>query len=167
LLNGGIPKEASMHSAISPENIRHANDLFWEQMLAMRLEPIPHPEEVSQQRCIGSEHLVGSCILSGAWSGCIEIRLSSGLALEATGTMLMQPSATVLLADALDATKEIANMIAGALKSALPRPCTMSVPSAQLEIADLCVLPRTENSLTVFFKHSSGELMVRVSEGSV
>jgi len=55
-------------------------------------------------------------------------------------------------------------MIAGTLKSALPRPCSMSVPSADIAHDDFCVLPRTEDSVTVFFSHDSGELMVRVWE---
>jgi len=36
--------------------------------------------------------------------------------------MMMQPLETVAESDALDATKEIANMIAGTIKSALPAP---------------------------------------------
>jgi hypothetical protein len=78
--------------------------------------------------------------------------------------MLMQPVEAVQTEDTLDATKEIANMIAGTLKSALPRPCAMTVPSAQVESEDFCVLPRTLDSITVFFRHDSGELMVRVWE---
>jgi hypothetical protein len=40
----------------------------------------------------------------------------------------------------------------------------MSVPSAGVENDDLCALLRTEESVTVFFAHDSGELMVRVCE---
>ena len=54
--------------------------------------------------------------------------------------------------------------IAGTIKSALPRPCTMTVPSAEVEFADFCIPPRTADSVTVFFHHDSGELMVRVWE---
>lgn len=79
----------------------------------------------------------------------------------------MQPAEQVQPCDTLDATKEIANMIAGTLKSALPRPCTMTVPSAELESGDFCIPPRTQDSVTVFFRHASGELMVRVWEHSM
>ena len=107
---------------------------------------------------------MGSCSLSGVWNGRIEVRLARGLALAATSAMLMQPLEDVQEDDTLDATKEIANMIAGTLKSALPRPCTMTVPSAAVASEDFCVLPRTEDSVTVFFTHEAGELMVRVWE---
>jgi hypothetical protein len=55
-------------------------------------------------------------------------------------------------------------MIAGTLKSALPRPCIMTVPWAEAIPGSFCIRPRTENSVSVLFRHSSGELMVRVWE---
>ena len=149
-----------MHVTITVESIHNANAQFWEQMLAMQLEPIGE----TQLRCIGAEHVVGSCSLSGVWTGRVEVRLSRGLALKATSAMLMQPVEQVQANDTLDATKEIANMIAGTIKSALPRPCVMTVPSAEAESGDFCILPRTDDSVTVFFHHASGELMVRVWE---
>lgn len=154
-----------MHVTITVESICNANAQFWEQMLAMELKPIDPAEEIETQvRCIGMEHVVGSCNLSGVWTGRVEVRLSRGLALKATSTMLMQPEEQVQANDTLDATKEIANMIAGTIKSALPRPCAMTVPSAEVEPADFCIMPRTSDSVTVFFRHAAGELMVRVWE---
>ena len=154
-----------MHEAISQASIEKANGLFWEQMLAMQLNPVEqNSPETTDVRCIGVEHVVGSCDLAGVWSGRIEVRLSTSLALEATAAMLMLPVDQVQVTDVLDATKEIANMIAGTLKSALPRPCTMTVPSAALETVDFCILPRTCDSVAVFFCHRAGELMVRVWE---
>jgi CheY-specific phosphatase CheX len=154
-----------MHVAVTEESIQNANALFWEQMLAMQLQPIVlKRENNAQARCIGAEHVAASCSLAGAWNGRIEVRLSRGLALTATAAMLMQPEESVQAADTLDATKEIANMIAGTLKSALPRPCTLTVPCAEIVSGDFCILPRTQDSVTVFFHHDSGELMVRVWE---
>jgi CheY-specific phosphatase CheX len=154
-----------MSAAITVESIEKASAQFWEQMLSMRLVPCLDAHQLPEvARCIGSRHVVAHCDLSGVWVGRIEVRLSPGLALQATSAMLMQPVEAVEPADTLDATKEIANMIAGTLKSALPRPCAMTVPSAQVEADDFCVLPRTSDSVTVFFRHDAGELMVRVWE---
>jgi hypothetical protein len=159
------PEKDVMHQSVTEEGIQKANAQFWEQMLAMQLTPI---ETIAASapaiRCIGTRHVAASCSLSGIWRGRIEVRLSRGLALTATAAMLMQPEDRVEDADTLDAAREIANMIAGTLKSALPRPCSMSVPSAGIENDDYCVMPRTEDSVTVFFAHDSGELMVRVCE---
>jgi len=161
-----------MHAAVTEESIQKANALFWEQMLAMQLDPIAETQwdanaGTAKVRCIGAEHVLGSCDLSGVWCGRIEVRLSRGLALQATAAMLMQPMEQIQPGDTLDATKEIANMIAGTLKSALPRPCTMTVPSAEVECGNFCIPSRTSDSVTVFFHHASGELMVRVWQRSM
>jgi hypothetical protein len=155
-----------MQVTVTKESICKANSLFWEPMLSMHVEPIS-PSLDAEARCIGTEHILGSCDLSGVWSGRIEVRLTRGLAILATAAMLMQPPDSVLLSDIMDAAREIANMIAGTIKSVLPRPCSMTVPSAGIEPADFCILPRTGDSVTVFFHHAAGELMVRVWECTV
>jgi CheY-specific phosphatase CheX len=157
-----------MHAAVTDASIERANALFWNQMLAMELVPIVGDLMLDPSaRCIGVGHVVGSCDLSGVWNGRIEIRLSRGLAMHATSAMLMRSEETVEIADVLDAAKEIANMIAGTIKSALPRPCAMTVPSAVEEKADFCIPRRTQDSVTVYFHHPAGELMVRVWEREV
>jgi CheY-specific phosphatase CheX len=78
--------------------------------------------------------------------------------------MMMQALDTVAEADVLDATKEIANMIAGIIKSSLPRPCSMTVPEAAVEGEGLCRGEETEESLEVVFRHAAGGMMVRVTE---
>jgi hypothetical protein len=78
--------------------------------------------------------------------------------------MMMQALDTVAEADALDATREIANMIAGTIKSSLPRPCSMSVPEAAVEREGFRAGAVTAESLEVAFKHEAGEMMVRVGE---
>jgi len=150
-------------STISIDNIEKASAQFWGQMLGMTLEPCGETwARKDEERCIEPNHVAAYCDLSGVWAGRIEVRLTVGLAREATAAMLMQPVESVEAADTLDAVKEISNMIAGTLKSALPRPCTMTVPSAGWEAGEFCVLPCTEDTVTVFFHHGSGELMVRV-----
>ena len=115
-----------MRAELDEASVVKANAQFWEQMLDMRLELVPESEEL----CVGAGHLMGSVSLSGMWKGRIEVRLAEGLAQAATAAMLMQPLETVSAADALDAIREIANMIAGVLKSSLPRPCAMALPES-------------------------------------
>jgi CheY-specific phosphatase CheX len=151
-----------MQAQLDEQSVISANAQFWEQMLAFKLEPVPMAEVF----CVGTRHLLGSVELSGMWKGRIEVRIDEGLALSATAAMLMQPIGTVVQADTLDATKEIANMIAGVIKSALPRPCTMTVPESQVEPDGCCQPQRTKDTLAVGFRHADGDLMVRVSEHS-
>jgi CheY-specific phosphatase CheX len=149
-----------MRAQIDEQCMINANAQFWEQMLAMTLDPLAAPG----QFCVSAGHILGSVNLQGVWKGRIEVRMAEGLAYQATATMLMQPLETVAESDALDATKEIANMIAGTIKSSLPRPCTMSVPESVVEADGFCSLAQTEDSLVVAFHHESGDLMVRIWE---
>ncbi|MGA3082935.1 MAG: chemotaxis protein CheX, partial [Terracidiphilus sp.] len=102
-----------MRAQLDQQNVINANAQFWEPMLAMTLNALAGPEEF----CVGAGHMLGSVNLSGVWKGRIEVRMAGELAYEATAAMMMQPVETVGEADALDATKEIANMIAGLIKS--------------------------------------------------
>ncbi len=149
-----------MRAQLDEESLIRANAQFWEQMLAMTLDPMPTPEEF----CIAAGHVVASVNLSGVWTGRIEVRLAEGLAYHATAAMLMEPAEDVTELDALDATKEIANMIAGSIKSSLPRPCSMTVPESAVQKERFCSPPRTGDSLAVAFSHAAGDLMVRVWE---
>ncbi len=149
-----------MRVHLDEQCVINASSQFWEQMLAMTLEPMRFPEEF----CVCAGHVLGSVRLSGVWTGSIEVRMAEGLAHLATAAMLMQPVETVGVPDTLDATKEIANMIAGTIKSSLPRPCTMTVPESAVETEGFCSRTRTDDSLAGAFHHAAGDLMVRVWE---
>ena len=149
-----------MRVQLDEQSVIKAKSQFWEQMLAMTLNPLAESGEF----CLSAGHLHGCVTLGGVWKGRIEVRMGEGLAYQATAAMMMQLLESVAEADALDATKEIANMIAGVIKSSLPRPCTMTVPESTVEAAGFCSAGQTEDSLVVGFRHASGDLMVRVWE---
>jgi hypothetical protein len=149
-----------MRAKVNERSVIKANSQFWEQMLAMTLEPVPSPAPFHAQ----SGHLLGSVALSGVWTGQVEVRLEQKLAYHSTGAMLLQAAESVSEADVLDATREIANMIAGSLKSCLPQPCEMSVPEAAAQIAEYDRQPDTKDDLTVVFRHAAGDMMIRLSE---
>jgi CheY-specific phosphatase CheX len=149
-----------MRARLDEQCVIEANSQFWEQMLVMTLDSML----IAEQFCLEAGHILGSVNLSGAWKGRIEVRMARGLAFEATAAMMMQPIDAVVEADALDAVKEIANMIAGTIKSSLPRPCSMAVPESAVETARFCSQPRTEDSLSVAFRHPTGDLTVRIWE---
>lgn len=149
-----------MWAQLDEQSVIKANSQFWEQMLAMKLEPVSDTGNFS----VAAGHVVGSVKLSGNWTGRIEVRLCEGLAAHATSAMLMQPAETVGEADKLDAAKEIANMIAGTIKSSLPRPCAMTVPDAAVEPEKYTSGEPADDSLAVLFRHETGDLLVRVWE---
>ena len=151
---------AHMQARLDEQCVINANSQFWEQMLVMTLDAML----IAEKFCLGAGHILSSVNLSGQWKGRIEVRMARGLAYQATATMMMQPLDTVVEADALDAAREIANMIAGSIKSSLPRPCSMALPESAVESVGFCSEPRTEDSLSVAFRHATGDLMVRVWE---
>lgn len=155
-----VSGEQNMRAELDESSIINASAQFWEQMLAMHLDPM----EIPEQFCVGPGHVRATVALCGAWAGTIEVRMGERLAYEATAAMLMQAVETVVEADALDATKEIANMIAGVIKSSLPRPCKMTVPQSQVKSDGFCSAQRTESSLVVAFHHALGDVMVCVHE---
>jgi CheY-specific phosphatase CheX len=149
-----------MRARLDKQSVVNANAQFWEQMMAMTVETMAASEEF----CVGAGHVMGSVVLAGAWKGRIEVRMAGQLAYEATAAMMMQALDTVVEADALDATKEIANMIAGTLKSSLPRPCSMTVPESEVQQAGFCGPASTEDTIVVGFRHTAGAMLVRVCE---
>jgi CheY-specific phosphatase CheX len=149
-----------MRAQLDEQCVIKANSQFWEQMLAMTLQALPAPQEFH----VAAGHVLGSVNLGGVWKGRIEVRLAEGLAYQATAAMMMQPLESVGEADALDATKEIANMIAGTIKSSLPRPCTMTIPESAVAAEGFNGPAPTEDTLVVAFRHASGDLMVSIWE---
>ncbi len=147
-----------MQIEVDESAIIQANSQFWEQMLMMHLDPMATPDEF----CLSAGHVLGLVNLSGAWTGSIEIRMDEGLTRRATAAMLMQPVETVQETDALDAAREIANMIAGRIKSSLPRPCAMTVPEACIASERYCGQMRNRHSVAVAFSEAAGEMMVSV-----
>jgi CheY-specific phosphatase CheX len=149
-----------MRVQLDEQSVINANNQFWEQMLDFKLEHVP----MADTFCVGTRHLLGSVELSGVWQGRIEVRIDQKLAHAATAAMLMQPLDSVAEADTMDATKEITNMIAGVIKSSLPRPCSMTVPESAVEPESVCRQQRTDFTLVVGFRHAEGDLMVGICE---
>jgi CheY-specific phosphatase CheX len=145
---------------INEQAVVNASRQFWEQMLSMHVAAMSPTEETR----LSAGHMVGRVLLSGVWQGRIEVRMAIGLAYEATAAMLMQGVESVVEEDALDATKEIANMIAGVIKSALPRPCSMTVPESEIDGEEFYKGSNCARCLDVSFRHAAGGFFVRVRE---
>jgi chemotaxis protein CheX len=149
-----------MQLKLSGHCLMAASSQFWEQMLGMTLEPAAPGGLIR----VGQPHMLGYVILSGSWTGLIEVRLEDRLSSAATAAMLMQPAESLTDADRLDATREIANIIAGVIKSCLPQPCSMSLPEAVLKAGEYVPDPHARDSMAVAFRHGTGDLLVTISE---
>ncbi len=149
-----------MKVALDEQCVIRANEQFWRQMVAMILSPV----SLAETCCIGAGHVVASVDLMGAWQGQIELRIAGMLAYQATAAMMMQAPDTVAIGDVLDASKEIANMIAGGIKPSLPRPSIMSVPESAMASDQFCSQNPTSDDFVVLFRHATGDMLVRIVE---
>jgi len=149
-----------MRAQIGEQCVINANEQFWDQMLSMNVEAVAG---LSKFRAAAG-HLPGSVVLSGVWTGRVEVRMEGASAREAMAAMMMQPVEQVAEADTVEATKEIANIIAGVIKSCLPRPCNMRVPEAAVETKDCVSEAAPEDVIELVFGHETGDRLVRVWE---
>ncbi len=85
--------------------------------------------EARDQSTASPEGISAWVTIRGAWSGNIEVRLSSGLARRLTRELMCTEASSNDDADLRDVVGELANMIGGNLKALLPEPCALSLPS--------------------------------------
>lgn len=75
------------------------------------------------------EQILASVQIAGEWMGCAVLTMSSDLGRESAGTMLGISPAQVNEDDLRDVAAELTNMIGGNLKSLLPGPSYLSLPT--------------------------------------
>jgi chemotaxis protein CheX len=75
------------------------------------------------------EPLLAAIQITGNWTGCTVLSLSTEVANEAAANMLQQDLASVSEDDRKEVAAELVNMIGGNLKSILPGPSYLSLPT--------------------------------------
>lgn len=99
--------------------------------------------------------LIGCCVhISGAWDGLIVLECSESLLRHAAAVMFGTAPDTVDSVSMKDALGEITNMIGGNIKSLLPEPCYVSLPSPTQGVAPIMARPGHKLVGHVAFKTS-------------
>jgi chemotaxis protein CheX len=75
------------------------------------------------------ESLLAAVHIAGEWTGTVVLALDSTIAREAAANMLRMVPGEVTEADRQEVASELANMIGGNLKSLLPGPSFLSLPT--------------------------------------
>jgi len=143
------------------EEISQVTSTIWESVLGIGL--IRRPDLPT---ALG--RVVSGCVqFTGAWEGACVIECSADFARSAAGTMFgIEPSAATV-ADTQDAIGELANMTGGNVKSLLPEPCRLSLPTV-VEGTDYTTrVPGSELVTTVAFDCDGGALVVRLLKKTV
>lgn len=117
-----------------------------------RAEPAP----------VGGNSLLATVHIAGSWTGTVVLSLTQELAGATAAGMLMMSEAEVTDADRRDTASELANMVGGNLKSVLPAPSYLSLPTIvsgrdlDMKIADSELLD------DVSFDSPSGGMNIRL-----
>jgi chemotaxis protein CheX len=107
--------------------ITEVTENVWRSILGLEIQAA---RDTSFLTRAGKEPTLTGCVqLTGAWEGTVFLYSTAKLARELAAIMFGTDVAHVASEDVEDALGEIANMIAGNLKSLLPRPCQLSLPA--------------------------------------
>jgi len=79
--------------------------------------------------CSLEEHMTGCVQISGTWRGAVVIQTTEGFVRHAAREMFDIAESDVTAADMEDTLAEITNMIGGNIKSQVPSPSYLSLPS--------------------------------------
>lgn len=79
--------------------------------------------------CSQTERMTGCVQISGAWRGAVVLQTNEGFVRRAACEMFRIPDSQVSDADMQDTLAEITNMIGGHIKSQVPSPSFLSLPS--------------------------------------
>lgn len=111
-------------SPIGLEQLVSITQNVWSSLLAVELTAVPDEAAV-----LTGPVLLAVVRISGAWQGRVELECSSDQAHAAAAVMF--GAETTSADEAADAVGELANIVSGNVKSLLPAPSAMSVPSVR------------------------------------
>jgi chemotaxis protein CheX len=107
----------------------HLVELLESVYSAMLSLPVSRDTECDNSSFSGSVRLAASVHISGAWNGTILYVCTEQFARRAAAVLLSIPESRVTLSEVHDATAELANIIGGGIKSILPGPSSLSLPT--------------------------------------
>ncbi|MFN8651630.1 MAG: chemotaxis protein CheX [Gemmatimonadales bacterium] len=138
------------------EEIAQVASVVWDSVLGLHLD---------RRRELPAGHtrmVAGSVQFTGAWEGAVIIETTAEFARQAAATMFGVEATAATTADTQDAMGELANMTGGNVKSLLPEPCRLSLPTV-IEGDDFSTgFPGGELLTTVAFECQGAPLVVRL-----
>ena len=110
------------------EEILEITESTWNSLLGLEIQPDPTHSMVQD----GEEIYMGEAGISGAWEGQVRLHWTRALAQSAAAKIFQLPVEGVTEQDQIDSIYELTNIIAGNIKSILPEPCCLSLPTVQV-----------------------------------
>ncbi len=111
-------------TSISSDDVVEVAENVFSMMLSF-----PAQSVAAVPSALGSFEVAGMVHITGAWSGTVMLLCDEGFARRAASVMLDVPEEQSTLADIHDAVAELSNIIGGGIKSLLPSPSALSLPT--------------------------------------
>jgi len=109
------------------EEILEITETTWQSMLGLDIQPRTLPAEMGAVE----GYFTGKVEISGAWTGAVLLHGSRQLAAAAAAVIFSHEAGGGPEQDSLDAMYELTNIIGGNIKSLLPEPCQLSLPTVE------------------------------------
>lgn len=113
-------------SGVDPEQVVAIAQDVWSSFLGLDLEADPLGAEAA---ALAGRTMTGCVHVTGEWRGSIFLECGADLAQAAAEAMFGADPGSLSPEEVSDALGELTNMIGGNIKSLLPAPSTLSVPS--------------------------------------
>lgn len=102
--------------------------------------------------------------IGGDWAGAISIELERGLALQAASSMFQMALEQVGEEDTIDVLSEIANIVAGNIKSVLPGESALMIPIVAIATAPSISMAESDLVTCVRFRCQDQLMTVRIHQ---
>lgn len=137
------------------EETFHIVKNIWDSILGLEIEPIEDALLNTNQHM-----LTGYIFIFGAWDGALSLDCSKKFADQASSIMFDIPASQLKMEDIQDTMGELANMLGGNIKSLLPQPCKLSLPSVVDGFDYRVNIPGSQCISTVSFKSQREPLRI-------
>ncbi len=110
------------------EEILEITETTWSAMMGLDIHPnVTYPIPSGYENI-----LIGQVNISGGWDGQVRLHATAALARSTAEKIFAMPPESIQAQDQIDTIYELTNIIAGNIKSLLPEPCQLSLPTVQL-----------------------------------
>ncbi|HEX8916107.1 MAG TPA: chemotaxis protein CheX [Humisphaera sp.] len=119
-------------AAVDAPTVRQVADIVamvCERALGIYPRAAPAPDAAPAAAATGGPDMAARVSVTGAWAGTITVRWSADLATIAAAVVFDLPRPAVTDRDRADVLGELANMVGGHVKSLMPGPSCLSVPT--------------------------------------
>lgn len=128
---------------------------IWQSVLGLEMVP-----QIDTVESIADDRLSGSIHIAGAWKGSVTLDAPRPFGRRAAATMFNLPEADVSENDIVDALAELTNMLGGNIKSILPGPSFLALPTVTEGIDYNVSIPDARRMSDLTFQ--CGESPVRI-----